>query len=99
MARLSSIVLALVAASVTGFVVPSNRAFVPSTRSAPSKTAMEAAPTLVIYWSIKTAFDGAAYALGMTDELKGTGVWSGIEMKRDTSDEEDKEKPPVESEN
>jgi len=26
------------------------------------------------------------YAAGQTDEVKGTGVWSGFEMKRDKDD-------------
>lgn len=31
---------------------------------------------------MKTAFDGARYAIGATDTLKGTGVWSFIKADR-----------------
>ncbi len=31
---------------------------------------------------MKTAFDGARYAVGATDTLKGTGVWSFIKADR-----------------
>lgn len=36
--------------------------------------------------------DTAAYALGMTDEVKGTGVWNAFELKRDKSEDEDEQK-------
>lgn len=49
----------------------------------PSKTVVQAAPTMVIYWSIKTAFDTLRYAVGQTDEVKGTGVFRSFELKRD----------------
>ena len=32
---------------------------------------------------MKTAFDGARYAVGATDSMQGTGVWSGIKLSRD----------------
>ncbi len=65
-----------------------NRANQPQT-----STSLNAAPTMVIYWSIKTAIDTIAYGLGATDQVKGTGVWSGFELKRDPkSTEEDEEK-------
>ena len=32
---------------------------------------------------MKTAFDGARYAVGATDSMQGTGVWSGLKMSRD----------------
>ena len=32
---------------------------------------------------MKTAFDGARYAVGATDSMQGTGVWSGITLSRD----------------
>ena len=32
---------------------------------------------------MKTAFDGARYAVGATDSMQGTGVWSGIKLGRD----------------
>jgi hypothetical protein len=28
------------------------------------------------------------YALGMTDEVKGTGVWKNFELKREEKDED-----------
>ena len=32
---------------------------------------------------MKTAFDGARYAVGATYSMQGTGVWSGIKLSRD----------------
>ena len=29
------------------------------------------------------------YSLGQTDEVKGTGVWSAFELKRDPEEKED----------
>ena len=49
---------------------------------------LDAAPTMVIYWSIKTAVDTIRYAAGQTDEVKGTGVWSAFELKRDKDDDD-----------
>ena len=76
-------------------------AFVPATttplqRSAttckqPSTTSLDAAPTMFIYWSIKTAIDTIAYGLGASDEVKGTGVWNAFELKREKKDEDDDE--------
>ncbi|EJK77031.1 hypothetical protein THAOC_01166 [Thalassiosira oceanica] len=37
-----------------------------------------------------TAIDTVSYALGNTDEVKGTGVWSAFQLKRD-KDEEDED--------
>ena len=77
-------------------------AFVPATttplqRSAttckqPSTTSLDAAPTMFIYWSIKTAMDTIAYGLGQTDEVKGTGVWGAFKLKREESDDDDEKK-------
>jgi len=39
---------------------------------------------------MKTAIDTALYAAGQKDEVKGTGVWSFFEMKRDEEDDKDK---------
>ena len=39
-------------------------------------------PTMVVYWSIKSAFDLGKYALGGSDKFKGTGVWSFIEFDK-----------------
>lgn len=33
-----------------------------------------------------------SYGLGQTDEVKGTGVWSGLELKREPKEEEKKDK-------
>ena len=33
---------------------------------------------------MKTAFDGARYAVGATDTMQGTGVWSFIKAERDS---------------
>lgn len=54
-----------------------------------TSTQLEVAPTMVVYWSIKTAIDGVNYALGNKDEWKGTGVFSGIQVKREKSDDDD----------
>ena len=59
------------------------------TNTQPSSTQMSAAPTMFIYWSIKTAIDTIAYGLGASDEVKGTGVWSAFELKRAPKDEDD----------
>ena len=32
------------------------------------------------------------YGLGQTDEVKGTGVWSSFELKREKDDEKKEEK-------
>jgi len=45
---------------------------------------------MVIYWSIKSAIDLAAYGLGQSDTFQGTGVFSSIKMSRD-KDESEKE--------
>jgi len=39
----------------------------------------------------KTAFDTLSYALGQTDEVKGTGVWSAFKLKRDEDEDKDNE--------
>ena len=31
------------------------------------------------------------YAMGQTDEVKGTGVWSAFKLKRDTNEESQEE--------
>lgn len=33
--------------------------------------------------------DSVAYALGQTDELKGTGVFSGIQLKREKPEDDE----------
>ena len=42
---------------------------------------------MVIYWTIKSAIDYVGYASGQADEWKGTGVWSGLSVKRDDDDD------------
>ena len=39
------------------------------------------------------------YAMGQTDEVKGTGVWSAFKLKRDTNEENQKEKNEKKNEN
>ena len=36
--------------------------------------------------AIQSAIDLVGYAAGQTDEFRGTGVWSFVEMKRDKDD-------------
>ena len=43
---------------------------------------------MVIFWSIKTAIDTAAYQLGFTDYVKGTGVWNKFELRREPKEDE-----------
>lgn len=45
---------------------------------------------MVIYWTIKSAIDYVGYASGQADEWKGTGVWSGLSVKRDDDNDDDK---------
>lgn len=37
----------------------------------------------------QTAIDAVGYGLGLTDELKGTGVWNGLQIKREPKDDEE----------
>jgi len=97
MVRVSAVAtMAILASTASAFtqspLVSGRPAFVSSSKKPNSLTSLEAAPTMVIYWSIKTAIDTAAYALGVTDEVKGTGVWNSFELKREKSDDEDEEK-------
>lgn len=93
MVRLTAIFISAAAtlSNVEAFVPAANlnRANQPQT-----STTLNAAPTMVIYWSIKTAIDTIAYGLGATDQVKGTGVWSGFELKREpkSPEEDDEEK-------
>jgi hypothetical protein len=45
-------------------------------------------PTMVVYWTIKSSIDLAAYGLGKTDKFQGTGVWKGVQFEREKKDEE-----------
>ncbi len=81
--------------NVDAFVPASNnlnRAITCTENLQETSTALNAAPTMVIYWSIKTAIDTIAYGVGATDEVKGTGVWSGFELKREPKEEEEEKK-------
>ena len=44
---------------------------------------------MVIYWTIKSAIDLVGYSAGQTDSFQGTGVWKGIELKREPEKLED----------
>ena len=43
---------------------------------------------MVIFWSIKSGIDLAAYGMGMTDKFKGTGVFNAIEFEREPKNTE-----------
>ena len=75
------------AVSTSAFVPTNSPTFV--NKQISTSTQLEAAPTMVIYWSIKTAFDTLMYAAGQTDEVKGTGVWNAFELKRDKEEKEE----------
>jgi len=42
------------------------------------------APTMVVYWSIKSTYDLILYAAGRSNTFQGTGVWSFIEFERES---------------
>ena len=44
---------------------------------------------MVIYWTIKSAIDLVGYSAGKTDSFQGTGVWKGVELKREPEKLED----------
>ena len=94
MVRLSALVFTAVLSIGQAFIPspPSfqQRGITSITNTQPSSTQMSAAPTMFIYWSIKTAIDTIAYGLGASDEVKGTGVWSAFELKREKDDDDDK---------
>ena len=88
--RLNTLAVAALVARTTSAFVPSTapRTFVTST----SRTEMRAtAPTMFIYWSIKTAMDTVEYALGKRDKVKGTGMLSFIEFEREPKNDDDSE--------
>ena len=94
MVRISTYTTALlvtIATTATAFVPSSNSPSFVNRQiiSTPTSSSLEAAPTMVVYWSIKTAFDTLMYAAGQTDEVKGTGVWKDFELKRDPDDKKD----------
>ena len=47
---------------------------------------------MVVYWSIKSTFDLARYAVGSINSFQGTGVWSFIKFDREQkTDDEDED--------
>jgi len=83
------VIFAILALQSSAFVNHNSPTFGTRKSQSDSKTAVMVAPTLFIYWSIKTAFDSVSYALGQTDEVKGTGVWSSFKLKREKSTNDD----------
>lgn len=59
----------------------------------PTRQIRSSTPTMVVYWSIKSAYDLGKYALGNSDKFVGTGVWSFIKFAKNT----DKDGVPSES--
>ena len=85
MAKFSStLVFALLVSLVSGFA-PRQPTNLPKQTTS---SQLEAAPTMVVYWTIKSAIDYVGYAAGQTDEWKGTGVWSGLSASRDKDGED-----------
>ena len=94
MVRVSAVVFTAILCVGQSFApVPTfqRNAAISSTIQPSTTTSLEAAPTMFIYWSIKTAIDTIAYGLGATDEVKGTGVWNQFQLKRDKEEEDDEE--------
>ena len=90
-----SIIFSFLAAAL--FTVSSVSGFAPQqlhqpTSFASTSTQLDAAPTMVVYWTIKSAIDYVGYAAGQTDKWQGTGVWKGLKASRD--DEEEGDSPP-----
>ena len=73
--------LLLLTASASGFVTPQRPASFVSSQAKPSSTEL-----MVIYWSIKSGIDLAAYGMGFSDKFKGTGVFNAIEFEREKPD-------------
>lgn len=80
-----SIIFSFLAAAL--FTVSSVSGFAPQHLHQPTfastSTQLDAAPTMVIYWTIKSAIDYVGFASGQTDKWQGTGVWSGLKVNRD----------------
>ena len=53
----------------------------------PNKGDAQVAKSVGIYGD--PAFDTLMYSIGQTDEVKGTGVWSGFKLKREPKEKED----------
>ncbi|KAL9186984.1 hypothetical protein ACHAXT_010704 [Thalassiosira profunda] len=77
------LVAAAALASVDAFVPGTTTTRLAQPRS--SATSLDAAPTM-------TALDTVAYAVGATDEVKGTGVWNAFELKREPKDGDEEKK-------
>ena len=69
----------LTLSSVSGFAPQLHQ----PTSFASTSTQLDAAPTMVVYWTIKSAIDYVGYATGQTDKWQGTGVWKGLKVSRD----------------
>ena len=52
-------------------------------RNFPRSPHVSAAPPTLLRRTMKTAFDSFMYAIGQTDMVKGTGVWSFLEINRE----------------
>ena len=95
MVRVSAVIFATILSVGQSFApVPTfqRNAAISSISTQPATTtSLDAAPTMFIYWSIKTAIDTIAYGLGATDEVKGTGVWNQFQLKREKEEEEEDE--------
>jgi hypothetical protein len=74
----TSLCLLLLTSVASGFVSQTKPAFLPR-----QSTELQVAPTMVIYWTIKSAIDMVGYAAGQSDSFQGTGVWKGVEFKRE----------------
>ena len=70
----------LTLSSVSGFAPQLHQ---PTSFASTSTTQLDAAPTMVVYWTIKSAIDYVGYATGQTDKWQGTGVWKGLKVSRD----------------
>ena len=76
----------LTLSSVSGFAPPQLHQ---PTSFASTSTQLDAAPTMVVYWTIKSAIDYVGYATGQTDKWQGTGVWTGLKVSRDDEEGDD----------
>ena len=85
----------LTLSSVSGFAPQLHQ---PTSFASTTSTQLDAAPTMVVYWTIKSAIDYVGYATGQTDKWQGTGVWKGLKVSRDDEEGGDgspKNPPPA----
>ena len=83
------LLLSTTSSTTDAFVVPSASVARQSQQQQRQATSLNVAPTMVVYWTIKTAIDTIAYGLGANDEVEGTGVWKSFELKREKKDDDD----------